>query len=84
VLRTAAILLGVLIIVAGITLMLVTGLEPKMVTVGLFCTAIGAQLIWYLTKSNAGTAPAETAVTAGRSYQKPLPPPAEKPKIDRL
>ena len=83
-LRTAGILFGVLMIVGGITLMLVTGLDPRMVTVGLFCTAMGAQLIWYLTKNNSSDTPADAALTSGRSFQKPLPPPAEKPKIDKL
>lgn len=80
-LRTAAILLGVLIIVAGVTLMLVTGLDPTMVALGLLIIAGGAYLIWSLSRAADSAAPAET-LTGGRSFQKTLPP-TEKRNIDR-
>ena len=70
-------LLGLLLVVAGITLSLVTGLDPLYSAVGAVLGALGGFLLW---RQHTREVPSDnSALVSGRSFQRPLPPEEQKP-----
>jgi hypothetical protein len=79
--KTAGMVLGILIIAAGITLGLVTGLDWRFSLAGVLVCALGAALVVGIRRHN----PIETddkALTSGRSLQRP--PSASEQKQQRF
>ena len=75
--ETVGILAGILIVVAGVTFALVTGLDRVYGPVGLIVAVIGGLIVRFV--RNASPVPEEKALTTGRAVQRP-PDPAEKTK----
>jgi hypothetical protein len=81
VLRTVLVVASVLLIVGGVAGILATGLDPVYSVIGLAVAAGGIVAVWRLSRGIETTT--ETAVTSGRSRQKPISQDSEKPKLDR-
>jgi hypothetical protein len=69
-LQTVLLLAGVLIVVAGIVLVMVTGLDPVFGPLGLLVIAAGLGVMWRF--RGAASNSEHSTVTTGRSFQRPL------------
>ena len=69
-LQTILLLCGLLIVVAGIVLVLVTGFDLVFGALGLVVIAAGLGVMWRF--RGAATSPEHSTITSGRSFQRPL------------
>jgi hypothetical protein len=72
-LQTIILLGGVLVVVAGAVLVLVTGFDLIYGALGLLVVAAGIGVMWKF-RGAVGDSEGRTAITKGRSYQRPLTP----------
>jgi hypothetical protein len=80
-LQTVILLCGVLVVVGGIVLVLVTGFDLVFGALGILIIAAGVGVMWKF-RGAAGDSEGRTAITQGRSFQKPLS--AEERERDRF
>jgi hypothetical protein len=69
-LQTLILLAGVLVVVGGVVLVLVTGFDLLWGSVGLLAIAGGLGLMWAFRA--AASSPEHSTITSGRSFQRPL------------